>query len=319
MYRRILQIGFAWIANCCLPVFAVETDEAASLIRAFCTNVAAIRSFDVLLQREAISDIVGDSVARETSHVRLRIDLDTNRYMCAANRRVVEESFAKGKAIGPIRKIRLSGCQWSGTQGWQREFPEQIEPLRSYEDGLATQDVPDLRHIGLTFFPSMIRRQGSVDVLQNWMNTRLTAPLLTTLGRSSESTAIVFRNKFKEYEGLELKQAWDFDLRKMVPIRLDRRIIDSQDGTAKEKPQEFEKLDWEERKGIFVPVRILGERIATKGEIVYSTETTTYIHWLKLNEPLEDAAFAKDWIASEKGLMEVTNPKKNGVELKVEL
>ncbi|MFO1066793.1 MAG: hypothetical protein U0892_23285 [Pirellulales bacterium] len=314
MYSIRLCLAFLVLLIPCRPILAQESDEAASLIRALCTNLDALRQYDVIIEREEVHDVPFRSVARVVTYTRIRYDRDAERAICAAHSRKVEESFRENDSTKPIWKVRLCGLQWSGGKGLICEVPQVPQDVSTLAQAFRDQNVPDLRCVGLDPFPTRFVGKGEIDCFNNWRNTQLVNPTLA-VGKSDGRTQVVeFRPRWNAGDGDEFVQSWIFDLDKLVPIRFERKVLIAKNGKKDPKPVEHQTIDWKDENGCMVPTRIQGDKTAQEGDVIYQIESTVFFHWLSVNKPFTDELFSRSLIADDSHLIRLSDPSLNGIK-----
>lgn len=314
MYAIRLCLTFLICVATWRPLESKEPDEAASLIRALCTNLDSVREFDVVIEREELHDVPFHSIARTVIYTRIRYDREGQRAICASHARGVEESFRESNTSEPIRKTRLCGLQWAGGRGVIHEIPTSPKNVESLERAFRDLNIPDIRCVGLEPFPSRYAAKGDMDSFNNWRNTQLSSPALIVGKNDNQTSLVEFRPQWEAGGGAEFVQSWVFDLERLVPIRFERKVTSVESGAKKQVPVELQTIEWGEESGCCVPARILGRKSTKIGDSLYEIESTVYFHWLSVNKPLKDELFNRELIESDTALIRFSDPSSNGIK-----
>ena len=312
-------LGSSWVARMCLLVTAAvivqspdsasqelqEQSEAGSILSAYNSNLEALQRYDVLSRHQ--EQFVGENglVLEKVVYVRQSIDRLANRAWVVRHRIKddLEKSFQGARSKRVISTV-AGVC--TGKEAWVRD----ISSRKAHHVGKSVEvclhhipDVPCIDFIGKAktrfptpYFPDMneLRDRGS-----NLLRSGLASYELRPDGM------IVSEN-----DSIDTRWFIEMDRERLVPTS-QRRIYHFDDGRKKEIHHESYKFA--DKEGIFVPVRIVGERRdrhrgpdgkSHEGRVLYEAD----FRWFSVNQEPSKNEYDRELLNDESKLMQLIDP-----------
>jgi hypothetical protein len=302
------------LTACCIWVlvgthnlcFADDREEAASLLEAYMTNLRAINRFDVSIKFESLAfDDEKQATVEFGSKERLIVDRPNGRclYVTFAEKRVsgLEADENEGSA-----KIHAAVLSEDG--GFLRDVPKSIAPIgkTTITSVLNRQTAPELRLIGVTKFPFPVMDGSVYKAAFTSAITPAANAKVALVGENAVRATVTY-----ETRGADNRMTWVFDTDTNMPISARSTTMPGPDDTWKPKPDFVETYEWTSISGIYVPKSITGERRfpirKAEGRSVFTNMTyDVSFQWKSVNSDLDKSLFAKEKIADDQTLRELT-------------
>jgi hypothetical protein len=287
-------------------------------------NNKTIRSFDVLMLKDSFDDISPEDYDKATVISRIKIDWDKQRFLCLT--KVKRESLIV-PPNKPEPEVVVSQFQ-TGTMcnGEQRCFASRIGQRQVYNTKvelykvLGYGSIPDIRMVGLTFFPRSIAEPSDLlsfettvafESQRKFKESRL-EPGVTTLISSQKNLM---------YPHFEYLLEMEIDDQTLMPQHIALRETNTKMRVSRNK--QWEAIKWKEFDGVFVPTEILSDELKVAlpnpyrnmpveeqtrrtpemiekkvKAIPYARELSVKFHWFSVNKPINEEEFQSDPLES---------------------
>ena len=285
---------------------AGESIELADVRSTVIANAETWRQFDLLMRSETFvlnSDVtIEKKEGSRTIFTRLSVDFDREQCFC----------FMSGVGQSSDERFDRVGICNNGTTGY-REFPGGASNLQSgITQLLHRMYVPDLRCLALCDYPASFQVDSSFDGFEY---QRRMGP-----NGSPDNSKFKFKSTTMKdaveltLEGKHVAFKYRFIPKTNMPLGIKSFRVATDPWTL-EKQEDFQ---WQEKEGIFLPTEIGRDFPYSRkidGKLVpFRKAEIVQIHWLSLNQPLDQKLFELATVNDISKLRKLIDPELCGAE-----
>ncbi len=260
------------------PVHAQS--EAGELFRAFSSNWEAIEDFDVCIKSEEFWLDVDDRLDEKVVVYRMIGDFSTNQYLFVFRGNNVVD--APGVETTHHKVTGGFFYDFAKRQAAMRLFPEKAEPIAitNPTEMLAKSNFPDPRRVGGYETPRNFDPKFPIKDLYD-AQYHVGKSLDMRLIRDGVANFTV--DDLVGTGPLRMRRTFEFDLERLVPLQ----ISYSFETDERKRKVRTESLEWVEKEGIQLPLRVSGEEMVSQKSggrsVMLPREYTVSFHWNYVN------------------------------------
>jgi hypothetical protein len=303
--RMFLSVGLVFALTSCFADEAWDRDEAEGIISGYLNNLEAIESFNLLWRLE--SEWIGkdnDDICSLISVGRLVLDPSNNRCLSVKHDTRVDFVPVNDELVDRQREAILA-VVLDGKNAWHRHVPNAVHRIKpDYDSVLAVTDSPNVYAIGLSGFPVTYQESH---VSMYFDRLRQGKMPFTLSGRNSSPQTIIFDRP----GGSVVDRLYhSFDIEKLVAKSY--RCTRTFKQTGEVIPFVAETYEFQERDGLQLPLKIVGEKRVVKSvgdKRLDGVETYDVgFLWVSVNKQLDDRLFSEQILNDANQLRDLVNP-----------
>ena len=320
------------------PVSCFGQSKDVSLLSSTVLNAQALRSFDVLIRHEVVKDIAPDDFDIAINLTRLRFDWDNQRFLGIS--KISMDTMMEGADGKGERKSSLHAQGIVSVDGLHSVGPIPGRIVASSGDVRAAfyrAGLTDVRFIGLGRYPQSFSAQSDIGTFENVASVIQNASNIEETKAAGEYFALRHSIPMVNNPQEMTVTSWHIALDSLMPIHMENSIHRVKGNQRVVDRSFFEDYQWKEYEGVYVPIEVIGNSIASslprkyrhlsnkeKHEridelrangidyVKHEVSTSVHLHWFSVNKPLAPELFDKSSLRSMAECQKLVDPHASG-------